>query len=300
MNILITGSNGFIGSKLAAFVSKRKIKVYGIGRQNKNYNNNNKKYYIKNIVGNVSIQNLKKFKKKFSYVLHCAGNGLVTNNKKIDFQKNVVSIKNLLIYLAKYSPDTKIIITSSASVYGNNKKRFTEKTTVKPISIYGENKYLAEAQSFTYWKKYGLNILILRLTSIYGEDMYKQFIFDSCVKIDKNINEFYGSGNETRDWLHISDLNNLFYKIIKKSFYGFSVYNCGSGKKRKIKDVLKYIIKINKKKIIPNFNGDGLKENPKSNLVSIKKLKHFKWKPKKNFWQGLSDYIKWYSNNKKK
>ena len=59
--------------------------------------------------------------------MHCAGNGLVTNNKKIDFQKNVVSIKNLLIYLAKYSPDTKIIITSSASVYGNNKKRFTEK-----------------------------------------------------------------------------------------------------------------------------------------------------------------------------
>lgn len=295
MNILITGSNGFIASKFAAFISSKKIEVYGIGRKNKNYSNN-KKYYKKNILGNINIYNLKKFKKKFSYVLHCAGSGLVTTNKKKDYQKNVGSLKKLLSYFAKYSPTTKIIITSSASVYGNSKKIFTEKTAIKPISIYGKNKYLAERESFFYSKKYGLNILILRLTSIYGEGIKKQFIFDSCLKIYKNINTFYGSGNITRDWLHISDLNNLFFKIIKKSFYGFSIYNCGSGKKQKIQDVLNYIIKKNKKKIIPHFNGKKLKQNPMSNLVSIKKLKHFEWKPKKNFWLGLSDYIKWYNN----
>jgi UDP-glucose 4-epimerase len=296
-NILITGCYGFIGRNLSLFLKKKKINVYGIGNIKKEFVHKNFGC-IKIINGRIKKKKIIKFKIKFDFIIHCAGSGRIGFSQKNDFNKNIKPTTAILKYVQSFSPNTKIIIMSSAAVYGNNKKKFTEKTKIKPISVYGRNKYLAEKKSFIYSKKFGLNILIIRLTSIYGEGMNKQLIFESCNKVKKNYNQFFGTGNEVRDWLHINDLSNLIYKIIKKNFHGFSIYNCGSGRGYKVKDVINFIIKKNKKKITPIFSGKGLKQNPLSNVTSIQKLKYFNWKPKKNFWTGISDYIKYYNNKK--
>ena len=79
MNILITGSNGFIASKFAEFAKGGEINVFGIGRKRKN---NYSKDYIKNIKGSLNYNTLKRFKEKFDYIYHCAGSGVVNNKKK--------------------------------------------------------------------------------------------------------------------------------------------------------------------------------------------------------------------------
>lgn len=292
MNILITGSNGFIASKFAEFAAKKKIKVYGIGRKNQK---NISKGYTKNITGELSIKNLKKFKKKFNYIIHCAGYGTVKGRKRNSIK--FLPTLNLLEFVYRNTPSTKIIFTSSASVYGNQKKKISEKARLSPISNYGKNKILIEKKMSHYSKQKKLDILVLRISSIYGEGLKKQFFFECCSKIKKNKNVFFGDGNELRDWLHIKDFNLLILKIINQGFKKFNIFNCGTGKGHEIKKVINFIIKKNKKNINPKFNGYGLGQNPKSNVVNIQKLGKFNWKPKTNFWKGVSNYIKWYNKN---
>ena len=72
---------------------------------------------------------------------------------------------------------------------------------------------------------------------MYGNGIKKQFIYDSLKKIYSSNNVFYGTGNEVRDFIHISDVINLISKIIRRGFVGFKIINCGSSKGYKIKNI---------------------------------------------------------------
>ena len=183
---------------------------------------------------------------------------------------------------------------SSLSVYGNKQKKLSENDTLKPISIYAKNKIKAEKLCELYSKKYNISILILRISSVYGNGLRKRFIFDACTKIKNNRNVFMGMGTEIRDYLHINDFVNLIKKIISKKIKKFEIINVGSGKKIKIIEVIKFIKKSfgNKQRIF--FNKKGLSKNPKYLVSSNKKTKKFHWKPQKDFFSGLNDYIKWF------
>jgi nucleoside-diphosphate-sugar epimerase len=61
--------------------------------------------------------------------------------------------------------------------------------------------------------------------------------------------------------------------------------------------VIYYISKKLEVKIKPKFNSFGKEENPTSLVPDIKKVKKFNWSPKKNFYEGLDEYIKWFKND---
>ena len=190
---------------------------------------------------------------------------------------------------------TKIIFVSSASVYGNNNfKKLTENTKVKPVSFYAKNKFLAEKLCLDYYKKYKINILIIRGTTIFGPGLKKQFIHDACIKINKNKNIFFGTGNEIRDYVYIDDFCDLMNRILKKGFKDFKIINVGTGKGTKIRDIIHFIKKKFKVKITPKFNKFGRDENPKRIVVDNKKAKKFNWYPKIKFYDGLENYIRWF------
>ena len=60
--------------------------------------------------------------------------------------------------------------------------------------------------------------MILRIASLYGDGLKKQLIYDACSKISKGINNFYGTGREKRDFIHISDLVNIVSYFCTKGF----------------------------------------------------------------------------------
>ena len=55
-----------------------------------------------------------------------------------------------------------------------------------------------------------LNISVVRL-SVYGKGLKKQLLWDACKKIMTSNKEatFMGTGQETRDFIHISDVLHL-------------------------------------------------------------------------------------------
>ena len=80
---------------------------------------------------------------------------------------------------------------STISVFGNSKlKKLKENDKTLPISTYSKNKILAEKLCFNYYKKFNIDIAIIRGTSIFGPELNRQIIHDVCEKISKNQNIF--------------------------------------------------------------------------------------------------------------
>ena len=138
---------------------------------------------------------------------------------------------SLIDFIEKNQNKTKIIFMSSYSIYGNNYKNpISEKCATKPVSIYAINKKKAENLLLNFSKKSKSHLMILRIASLYGDGLKKQLIYDACSKISKGINNFYGSGREKRDFIHISDLVNIVLYFCTKGFSNANIINCGSGK----------------------------------------------------------------------
>jgi len=293
--ILITGSKGYIGKQIAKKLSNLNFNVYGIGRGEWKKIDYQKCGYKKNINGNISEKNLSKYKIEFDLIIHCAGSGLVGFNKKIDYSNNVSSTKYLIKYIKKYQKNIKLIFMSSYSVYGNNyKNQITESFKLNPKSVYALNKKKAEDLLLKSSIENNFKLIILRIASLYGRGLKKQLIYDACKKFYSNDAKFYGTGNEKRDFIHISDLIKVVIYFCRNNFTNINIINCGSGKSYKIKKVLEIISNKLKFKNKIKFSKKKLNTNPLNLILNIDKLKNLKLRPNKKFEVGVNDYINWF------
>lgn len=295
--ILITGSHGYIAKNIAKKL-RNNFNVYGIGRGKWKKKDYKKWGYLDQINGDLTKKNLSRYNFKFDFIIHCAGSRLVGLTRKVDFINNVKSTISLIDFIKKNQSKTKIIFMSSYSIYGNDYKNLiSENFSTKPVSVYAINKKKAENLLLNFSKKNKSHLMILRIASLYGNGLKKQLIYDACLKISKGLNNFYGTGREKRDFIHISDLVNIVLYFCIKGFSNVNIINCGSGKGRQIKDVIKLISSSFKmrKKII--FNRKKLNSNPIKLISNIRKLKKIGLKPNKDFRIGVKQYVKWFKRN---
>jgi UDP-glucose 4-epimerase len=292
-NILITGAEGFIAINLASYLSKKHFNIFGIGNKKFEKKISSKFGYKFLLNSKVNKKNLKKNFGGIDLIIHCAGSGIVGLNKQENYKKNFLTTKGILDFSRNEKKKPRIIFMSSYSIYGNSYlKAIKENCKPKPLSSYAITKRDSENILLKYSKLYCLDITILRLASIYGNGLKKQLIFDTCNKIRNNKNIFYGTGNEIRDWLHISDLCTLVYKVIIKSSEK-KIINCGSGKGNKVKTIIGFIKK--------EFNSTTkikyvMKKNKEAKVLktNINLAKSFGWYPKISLKKGILKYVRWY------
>jgi UDP-glucose 4-epimerase len=298
MNILITGSQGFLAKNLSLKLKKKNFKIYGIGRGDWSSIEHKKFGYFKNLNTDLNSNNILEYKNiSFKYIIHCAGK-VIGLSPAEDFKTNVSTTQTILDFIINAKQKSKLVFMSTLAVYGNgsSKKFLTENTKINPISSYAFNKILCEQMCTFYSTKYNFDLIILRAGSFFGPGLKRQFIYDACNKIYNNNSKFLGTGEEIRDWLYIDDLTNLIFKILKKGFIKINIYNVGSGKGVAIRKVINFINKKLKKNIKPSFNLLGSDSNPKVLVTSINKIKKFNWEPKTNFYMGLERYINWFKS----
>jgi nucleoside-diphosphate-sugar epimerase len=161
MNILLTGSNGFLGKYIYKEISKGNI-VYTLNRKNSNYNIDLSK----------SIPN---FENNFDLVIHTAGLAHVLNikNEKQNqfYLSNVLGTLNLLNGLTHKHIPKKFVFISSVSVYGLLEGEFVnEEFPLIASDAYGQSKIDAENEIIKWGKNNNVLITILRLPLIVGEN----------------------------------------------------------------------------------------------------------------------------------
>ena len=277
--MLITGVGGFIGSKCLEFF-KSNYDIFGI---DKNYDSgdNFKK-------GLVNLENLKSFNTEFDIILHFAGSATVAeaeDNPEEERKKTVNSTKDLLEFIRLHNKNAKLIYASSAAVYGNNhSEKIKETNCLEPISKYGKNKLEAEQLCREYSEKYNLDIKVIRFFSVYGEGLRKQVLWSFSEKLKRageNKVVCFGTGEEFRDFIHISDVVN-FINIAINQNKDFDIFNCGTGQACKIKNTLLELAKHYKSNVELCFDNIVHKGNP------------FSLVPKVSIQNGLEKYAKWF------
>ena len=160
MNILITGSAGFIGYHLSKRLINEQYKIIGVDNLNNYYDvglkkarlNNllkydNFKFYQYNIEDNNNIQEL--FDRyQFDTVIHLAAQAGVRYSLKNPWSyinSNIVGLLSILESCRSH-PVKHLIFASSSSVYGANRKiPFSEHDNVDhPVSLYAATKKSGE------------------------------------------------------------------------------------------------------------------------------------------------------------
>tara|TARA_Y100001970_G_scaffold286528_1_gene408909 strand:- start:766 stop:1773 length:1008 start_codon:yes stop_codon:yes gene_type:complete len=328
--IFITGSSGFIGFHVAKKYLDKGFNVRGFDSMNNYYDvklkncrlSILKKYknfsFIKGNLENQKIlhNSIKKFKP--SLIIHLAaqaGVRLSVENPKIYLNSNILGTFHI-IQCAKKFKIKHLIIGSSSSVYGANKKSpFKEiDKTDSQISFYAATKKSTESLAHSYSSLWKLPITILRFFTVYGPwgrpDM-AYFKFTKNILNKKKI-EVYNKGKLYRDYTYIDDIVDGIYKLTNKipnlnslkkykndslsHVAPIRILNIGNTKKILLSDFIntleKNIGKKAKKKFMPMQRGDVF-----STLSDTRLLKRITgYSPKTKYQDGIKKFLDWYLN----
>ena len=238
MNILILGSEGFIGSHLCDFFVTQHT-VIGYDTSSNAIYSHNKTHYHSNLYTTLSsIFNTY----TIDVCINAAGSanvGMSVQEPINDFTANALFTMQVLDAIRQHSAACKYLHISSAAVYGNpTTLPIAEYHTLAPISPYGYHKLIAEKISEEYAKLYNIKTAIIRPFSVYGPRLKKQLFWDIYNKAtSSNTVQMFGTGNETRDFIYITDVVAIINAIITNSKFEFEIYNTASGHANTIGEV---------------------------------------------------------------
>ncbi len=293
-NILIIGSKGFIGKNtLNYFSEKFGESVFGAD-VTVDYTSSN---YILIDASNSDFKTVFK-EHNFDFCINCSGAANVSqsmSNPSRDYYLNTHNVFKILEALRVHNPTCKFITLSSAAVYGNpNTLPITEGDEVHPISPYGWHKLQSELLCKEYYQQFKIPTVSLRIFSVYGPGLKKQLfwdLFQKHLKMDQI--ELWGTGNESRDFIYIDDLIQVFELIMEGGVFSGESINVANGEEVFIKDAVSYYYNTLSPTINYTFKGNHRPGDPNNWKANISKLKALGYQRKIGFEEGLSHYLNW-------
>ena len=304
-NILLTGGAGYIGSHIAEILVKKRKNIFIVDNLSTGFKqliNKKAKFFKTDILNSKKLKYII-IKNKIDSVIHLAAAltvGESEKNPKKYYKINVLGTQKLLMAM-KNTNVKNIIFSSTCAVYKDGFSKVSEKTKLKPTSVYGKTKLKGEKIIQLFCKKNNLNYGILRFFNVAGASPSgkigqigagDQLFKNLSVEVQKNkpIFKIYGTNYKTkdgtcvRDYIHVSDIAEIHYDILDKinKLKKSIILNCGYGKgisvHQAVQEFKKYanknlkILKLKKRK------GDMVKIT--ANNRKLKKA--INWKPKYN------------------
>tara|TARA_B100002019_G_C21259675_1_gene595968 strand:- start:664 stop:1674 length:1011 start_codon:yes stop_codon:yes gene_type:complete len=330
MNVLVTGSAGFIGSYLVKELLAQDYNVIGVDNLNDYYDVELKNSRLLNIENYLRESNTSK---NYEFIqVDISDRDLLfsaLNNKKIDIIVNLAaeagvrySIENPnnfiksniegflnILELSKTIEIKHLLYASSSSIYGMNINQMFSENDVSdfPVSTYAATKKSNELMAHTYSHIYNIPTTGLRFFTIYGPngrpDM-AYFKFTKAILEGKAI-DVYNKGNQSRDYTYIDDLIKAIMALLEKSPSNldgkitgskapFDVYNIGNSTPVSLNYFIECIEKSCGKKaiknLLPHQSGDVT-----TTLANMDKLKsEINFKASVKIEEGIDRFVKWY------
>ncbi len=320
MNILVTGSAGFIGYHLCKKILNKKINVVGIDNINNYYDVNLKKNRIKDLKKSKKftfyridlcefnkLNNIIK-KNKIDYIINLAAQAGVRysiKNPRTYFKNNLEGFFNIL-EVSRLFKIKHLIYASTSSVYGDSLSFPLKENheTSKPLTFYAATKKANEVMAYSYSNIYKLPSTGLRFFTVYGPfgrpDMALFKFVDAILQ--KKFLKLFNQGNHERDFTYIDDVVDAITGLIKlppKKNIPHDIFNIASSKPIKLTKYLNIIennLNIKPKIKLSNMQtGDIIKTHGSINKI----FKKIRFKPQTSIQQGIKKFIDWYKDEYK-
>tara|TARA_B110000858_G_scaffold26993_1_gene28250 strand:- start:12394 stop:13344 length:951 start_codon:yes stop_codon:yes gene_type:complete len=238
MKILITGGFGYLGGRLANFLSSKKVDIY-LGSRYLKSNPSwcpqaktikidwNKEESIDEAVNNIDV------------IIHMAALNAeeCSENEDLAYQVNVLNTKKIIDSAIRKNV-SKIIYLSTIHVYGSPLKgNLSEEIDVNPEHPYAKTHLQAEKILLNAFKKNQIDLNIIRLSNAFGPPVEKDancwmLVFnDFCLQALNTKKIIIKSLiNVKRDFVPISYVNSSIFHFINKAMNKSSnnvLYNIG-------------------------------------------------------------------------
>lgn len=314
--VLITGGAGFIASNvLVNFVQKYpEIKFINVDKLDycsslKNLSEietkNNYKFYLADITDFHMMNKIFEIEQPDT-IMHFAAHTHVDNSfgNSFNFTHNNIYGTHVLLEVSKKFNIKRFIHVSTDEVYGEfNEKAAIETSILNPTNPYSASKAGAEFIAKSYYKSFGLPLIITRGNNVFGPKQYPEKLIPKFITLLNNNSAcpIHGKGLEKRSFIYIDDVVRAFDIILHQGKIG-EIYNIGTSEEISNIEVAN--------KLLDLYNIHGIDRNEKIYYVenrcfndqrytlNTNKLNELGWKPEIIFEEGLKKTIKWYAKNK--
>lgn len=329
MKVLVTGTAGFIGSKLAQQLLARGDEVIGIDNLNDYYDVSLKQArldLIKDHPGftdvRISIEDRAAMEQTFQQhkpqrVINLAAQAGVRyslENPHSYIESNIVGFTNILEG-CRHNGVEHLVYASSSSVYGaNTNMPFSVHDNVDhPLSLYAASKKANELMAHTYSHLYNIPTTGLRFFTVYGPwgrpDM-ALFLFTKNILAGKPIDVF-NYGKHRRDFTYIDDIVEGVVRVLDNiatpnsewssdnpdpctSKAPYRLYNIGNNQPVELMHYIKVLEDCLGKKaelnMLPLQPGDV--PDTYANVEDL--VKDVDYKPDTSVEEGIANFVKWY------
>ncbi|MFH0832859.1 MAG: NAD-dependent epimerase/dehydratase family protein [Candidatus Aenigmatarchaeota archaeon] len=309
---LVTGGSGFLGSWFCDTLNTFDAKIICVDNFSSGAEKN-----IEHLFKSKNFRLLKadicsfKINEKIDYIVHMASiaSPPLYQEKPVEtIDSNVLGTRNMLELARKNN--ARMLFTSTSEVYGDARvvpspeNYYGYVNSYGPRCMYDEGKRCAEAYCYSYWKKYGLDIRIVRIFNTYGPrldsdaNQYGRALVKFVSQALKNQDiSLYSDGKQTRSFCYITDqINGLFRLLLTDGLAG-EVVNIGNDKEITILQLVEKVIKLTKSSSKIGFNTPpnyDIKDDPRRRCPNITKArKLLKYEPKISLDQGLKRTVDW-------
>lgn len=319
-NILVTGGAGFIGSNLCHYLTKQNFNVLCLDNFDDFYSKEIKLNNIKSLLNEKSfelitgdIRDSKLLKtifenNKIETVIHLAAKAGVRNsilNPSEYFDVNVNGTLSLLEAMSSNGVKN-LVFASSSSVYGNQNGKLKETETCnEQISPYAVSKKTAELLNYSYHVNFKMNVINLRLFSVYGKNQRPDLVIHKFFNqiSQNNPIEIYGNGETKRDYTYIDNVVEAIYNSVlyieTQTQYVYEIINIGNGNSIpliELLDCIKAVIQNDKIEAVTKEFAKGDVETTHADIEKAKDLLNYN--PSVSLEDGIKLFYEWFKTEK--
>lgn len=311
--ILITGISGFVGNYLARKIlelKKQEVNGTYLSEKSKEVFNdisNDLKLFQLDLMDADATDKLigTLLPDEIYHLAAISSSALSFDNPTEVITNNITSQLNLLEAVRKTKINPKIMIISSAEVYGKVESKnlpIDENTPLVPTNPYAVSKITQDYMGLQYHISYGLNIIRVRPFNHIGPGQSDRFATAAFAKkiaeIEKGKREpilTVGSLDSKIDFTDVRDMVWAYIMLMQKGNFG-DVYNIGSGASHKMSDVLNLLLSFTSAKIKIETDPKLLRPSNNPELVcdNAKIQRLTGWKPQMPLEKTLKDILEYW------
>jgi dTDP-glucose 4,6-dehydratase len=221
------------------------------------------------------------------------------NSGEAFIRSNVLGTYNLLESFRRVSSG-RYLQVSTDEVYGTiSEGSWKEIQALDPNSPYSASKASADLIVQSFIRTHGINGVITRSSNNYGPRQFPEKFIPLAISnvIEGKRIPIYGTGQNVRDWIHVSDNCRAILQVFHAGSQG-EIFNIGGNNELSNVDLAKLILSY------MQVNADSLEFVPdrkahdfRYSVDDSKLAKDLKFSRRIDFHEGLKQTIKWYADN---
>jgi UDP-glucose 4-epimerase len=164
----------------------------------------------------------------------------------IDFWQGTYLTQNVLEAM-RANKVTRITYASGSGVYGDCGLREVDETfgPLVPLSTYGASKLGCESLLAAYVHMFGIDAVVFRFANVVGPRQTHGVTFDFVRRLmaEPRTLQIFGDGNQSKSYIHVSDVVAAMLTLTDRGWDGFSVFNAGTGDYVTVTEIAELVVR---------------------------------------------------------